>query len=88
MQFYQKALGNCYGLKLPEFLLQVKNKFTVFFIIIFGTISFPIYSVRCHNTPQQRCKHCVRANAQRTQYPPSLKLTTTAMLNAGSQRTN
>ena len=42
-QFYQTALGNCYGLKLPKRRLQFKrNKFIVSFITIFGTFSFPI----------------------------------------------
>jgi len=42
-QFYQTALGHCCGLKLPKFWLQFKeNKFTVSFVIIFGTLSFPI----------------------------------------------
>jgi len=31
-QFYQTALGNCYGLKLPKYLLQFKNKFIVLFV--------------------------------------------------------
>ena len=39
---YQKALGNCYGLKLPKCWLQFENKFIVLFIIIFGTLSFPV----------------------------------------------
>jgi len=37
MQFYQTALENCYGLKLPK--CSLKNKFIVSFIIIFGTFS-------------------------------------------------
>ena len=42
-QFYQTALGNCYTLKLPKWCLQFeKNKFIVLFIIIFGTLSFPV----------------------------------------------
>jgi len=40
-QFYQTALGNCYGLKLPKCWLQFKIKnFIVSFIIIFVTLSF------------------------------------------------
>jgi len=35
-----KPLKNCYGLKLPECLLQLKNKFIVLLIIIFGTLRF------------------------------------------------
>jgi len=42
LSFYQTALGNCYGLKLPKCSLQLKKKFVVLFIIIFGTISFPV----------------------------------------------
>ena len=42
LSFYQTALGNCYGLKLPKCSLQFKKKFVVLFIIIFGTISFPV----------------------------------------------
>jgi len=40
--FCQTALGNCYGLKLQKMLIAVKNKFIVSFIIIFGTLSFPV----------------------------------------------
>ena len=40
-QFYRTALGNCYALKLPKCWLQLKNKFVVLFIIMFGTLSFP-----------------------------------------------
>jgi len=29
--FYQKALGNCYGLKLPKYCLQFKKKITVIY---------------------------------------------------------
>jgi len=36
------ALENCYGLKSLKCRLQFKNKFIVLFIIIFGTLSFPI----------------------------------------------
>jgi len=43
-QFYQTALGNCYGLKLAKCWLQLKNKFIVLFIIISGTLSFPAVS--------------------------------------------
>ena len=43
MQFYQTALGSCYGLKLPKRGLEFKkNNLFVSFIIIFGTLSFPI----------------------------------------------
>jgi len=45
-QFYQTALGNFYGLKLPKCELQFKNSFIVLFIIIFGTLSFPMGDVR------------------------------------------
>jgi len=42
-QFYQTALGNCYGLKSTKMLIAVlKNKFIVSLIIIFGTLSFPM----------------------------------------------
>jgi len=34
--------GNCYGRKLPKCWLQFKGKITVSFIIILGTLSFPI----------------------------------------------
>jgi len=38
---------NCYGLKLPKCRLQFKkNKFIVSFIIIFGTLLFPIVATR------------------------------------------
>jgi len=40
-QFHRTALGNCYALKLPKCWLQLKNKFVVLFIIMFGTLSFP-----------------------------------------------
>ena len=40
-QFYQTALGNCYGLKLPKCYCSLK-KFTGSFIIMFGTLWFPI----------------------------------------------
>ena len=41
-QFYQTALGSCYGLKLPKCWLQFKkNKFIVLFIIIFRPLSLP-----------------------------------------------
>ena len=41
-QFYQTALGNCYGLKLQNADCSLKNKFIVSFIIIIGTLSFPM----------------------------------------------
>jgi len=41
-QFYQTALENCSGLNLPKCSLQLNNKFIVSFVIIFGTLSFPI----------------------------------------------
>jgi len=41
-QFYQTALGNCYGLKLAKGRLQFKNEFIALLIVIFGTLSFPI----------------------------------------------
>ena len=52
-QFYQTTLGNCYSLKLPKWrLLFEKNRFSVLFVIIFGTLSFPFacilyYTQRC-----------------------------------------
>jgi len=37
------ALGNCYGLKLPKMLITVSEKKIILsFIIIFGTLPFPI----------------------------------------------
>jgi len=43
-QFYQTALGNCYGLKLPECRLRFKkNKLIMSFNIIFGTLAFRIW---------------------------------------------
>jgi len=40
-QFYQTALGNCYGLKLAKCWLQFKQiNVMVLFIRIFGTFSF------------------------------------------------
>ena len=48
-QFYQTALEKCYGLKLPKLLIAIlKNKFIVLFIIIFGTLSFPILTIYGH----------------------------------------
>jgi len=44
-QFYQTALGNCYGLKLPkpEMLIAVyERNFILSFSIIFGTLSLPV----------------------------------------------
>jgi len=38
-QFYQTALGNCYGLNLPKYDCSSKNTLVVSFIIIFGTRS-------------------------------------------------
>ena len=40
-QCYQTALGNCYGLKFAKCWFQLKNKFIVSFIVIFGTLLFP-----------------------------------------------
>jgi len=38
-----RSLGNCYGLKLAKCRLQFeKNNFIVPFMIILGTLSFPI----------------------------------------------
>ena len=52
-QFYQAALGNCHGLQLPKWWLQLKNEFIVSFIIIFGTLSFPVDSATvCMNLEQ------------------------------------
>jgi len=39
-RFYQTALGNCYGIKLPKCWLQSKNNFIVLLVIIFGTSAF------------------------------------------------
>ena len=39
-QFYQTALGNSCGSKLPK--CSFKNKFIVSYTIILGTLSFPI----------------------------------------------
>ena len=39
-QFYQTALENCHGLKLPKCWLQFKKQI-LSFIIIFSTLSFP-----------------------------------------------
>jgi len=41
-KFYQAALGNCYGLKLAKCWLQLKKKILTSFIVIFGTLSFPM----------------------------------------------
>ena len=43
--FYQTALGSCYGLKLTKCQFLFKNKFTVLFITTFGTLSFPRLNV-------------------------------------------
>jgi len=40
-QFYQTALGNSHGLKLPKCWLQFKKKKYCVVVIIFGTLSFP-----------------------------------------------
>jgi len=54
MQFYQTALGNCYGLKLTKCWLQFKKKFIVSLIIIFATLSFPIRTLKPIHTPYWR----------------------------------
>ena len=42
-RFYQTALGNCYGLKLPKCELQfARKKIIVSLITIFGTFSFRV----------------------------------------------
>jgi len=53
MQFCRTSLGNCYGLKLPNCWLQLKNKFIVSFIIIIGTLSSP--TARCARTAWWLC---------------------------------
>ena len=39
--------GNCYGLKLPKYRLQLK-KIVESFIIIFGILSFPMGDGKAH----------------------------------------
>jgi len=42
-QFYQTALGSCYGSKLSNCWLQFKEEnSSCQFVIIFGTLSFPV----------------------------------------------
>ena len=49
--FCQTALGNCYGLKLPNCCLQFKNNFIMLFVINFGILSFPVKSWRWRAWP-------------------------------------
>ena len=46
-QFYQTTLGKLLWFEITEMLITVKNKFTVLFIIIFGSLSFPVLKVLC-----------------------------------------
>jgi len=46
-QFYQTTLGKLLWFEITEMLTTVKNKFTVLFIIIFGSLSFPVLKVLC-----------------------------------------
>ena len=50
-QFYQTALGNCYGLKLPKCCdRSLRKKIIVSFIIIMDTLSFPF--IHCKSKKQ------------------------------------
>ena len=63
-QFYETALGNCYGWKLPKCSLQFKKKsYCVTFIgLIFGTLSFPICPHDCHGSqPRIHLVYCSSA---------------------------
>ena len=42
--FYQAALGNCYGSKLPQCREQLENKFIASFVKFFGIVSFPMWA--------------------------------------------
>jgi len=48
-KIYEAILSNCtrklLWFEITKMLISVKNKFIVLFIIIFGTLLFPIYSV-------------------------------------------
>ena len=45
--FYQTVLGNCYGSKISKMPIAVlRNKLIALFIIIFGTLSFPMLRVK------------------------------------------
>ena len=56
---YQTAHGNGYCLKLPECWLQLKkNKFIALFVVIFGTLSFPM--TLCHVERFGAIYHIVR----------------------------
>jgi len=68
-QFYQTALGNCYGLKLAKCWLQFKRKLIVSFIIIFGRLSSPIIVIllrhRIRIMQNQKCYEQTRNSEKR-----------------------
>ena len=59
-QFYQTSSGNYYSLKLRSCWLQFKkNKFIVLFMIIFGTLSFPVEEIKPCRLVLRHCMQLV-----------------------------